>query len=108
MRGKEGIEFVCPKPPREGGGDMGFCWGEWNPKTCREASSFSVNSGESERMASQNRCARAIRRAFGGGRVVEGFTDAGDMIGVSGGVGSPIDGFIVACEALEIETVAMT
>lgn len=100
------MEFVWPRPPREGGGDMGFCWGDWNPKTCREANSFSVRSGESARMASQNRSARAIRRAFGAGRV--GFADVGDMIGVSGGVASPTDGFIVVCEALVIETVAMT
>jgi hypothetical protein len=24
---------VCPKPLRVGGGDIGFCCGDWNPKT---------------------------------------------------------------------------
>jgi len=38
-------------------------------------------------MASQNRCASAIRREFGAGRVVDvGLVDVGDMMGVSGGV----------------------
>jgi len=60
-------------------------------------------------MASQNRCASAIRRALGAGRGVDvGLVDVGDMMGVSGGVGSPIDGVTGDEAALVTETVAIT
>jgi hypothetical protein len=28
-----GCRSICPRPFREGGGDIGFCWEGWNPKT---------------------------------------------------------------------------
>jgi hypothetical protein len=83
-------------------GDIGFCWGDWKPRTWRDVNSVSVSCGDNPLMASQNRCARAIRSVFGAGRA--GQDCRGDMIGVRGGVASPW----VVTEGADTDTVAMT
>jgi hypothetical protein len=68
LRGKAGVLKVrcnCPRPFREGGGDIDFCCGDWKPSTCSEDNSASVSWGDRFLMASQKRCARAIRSVFG-------------------------------------------
>ena len=98
---------ACPRPLRVGGGDIGFCCGDWNPRTRSDVNSMSVSCGESLLIASQNRCARASRRALEGGRVVGVVgDDRGDMIGVSGGVAKPTDECVAA--AADTDTVAIT
>jgi len=98
---------VCPKPLRVGGGGIGFCCGDWNPRTWSDVNSVSVSCGESPLIASQNRCARASRRALGGVKVVGVVgDDRGDMIGVSGGVAKPPGRCVAA--AVDTDTVAIT
>jgi hypothetical protein len=110
QRGLLYCRWGCPiGPVRDGGGDIGFCCGDWNPRTCREDNSASVSRGESCLMASQNRCARATRMVFGTGSVADGDDCNGDMIGVSGGVTKPRDVCVCAdAAAVDTDTVAIT
>jgi len=102
-----GGRTACPKPLSVDGGDIDLCCGDWNPRTCRDDNSVSVSSGDSPLIASQNRCASAIRRAFGGGRVgVVCDGSVGAMTGVRGGVAKPPERCVAA--AVETDTVAMT
>lgn len=98
---------VWPRPLRVGGGDIGFCCGDWNPRTWSDVNSESVSRGESPLIASQNRCARASRRAWGGGKAAGVVGDGrGDMIGVSGGVAKPTEGCVAT--VADTDTVAIT
>ena len=110
LRGKVGLlkgRCNCPRPFRDGGGDMDFCCGDWKPSTCSEDNSASVSWGDRFLMASQKRCARAIRSVFGVRRALGvGVPCNGDMIGVSGGVARPTCGIVAA--AADTDTVAMT
>lgn len=111
LSGNAGL-VQCPlgtRPFREGGGDIDFDCGDWKPNTWRFANSASVSWGDSALMASRNRCARAIRSAFGAAMAEPGITGdcKGDMIGVSGGVAKPTEGCIEVA-AVATETVAMT
>jgi hypothetical protein len=61
-----------------------------------------VSCGDNPLMASQNRCASAIRSVLGAG-TVEGLDWIGDMMGVRGGVANPWD-----TAGVDTDTVAMT